>query len=550
MKNRGRMRATLIVSVLITFSLLAWVVVAGYTPKLGLDLAGGTSVVLTAPSGTDSEVLDKAADVIRLRTDGLGVAEPEITVEGSNIVVQLPGLDDEARALEIIGATAELGFRQVLQGPAPAPETDAGAPFDLDLEDLKNLDPEDLKDLAPSTTTPPADTAPADQSAGVVKLASLRLRQEDGGAPPPTDGQVPPTTPPATGVTITPSDEVRPDAEVTLLDQDGTAAYMLAPQALPGRDVTGATAQVQSGSSGAGGQWVVQLEFNSAGEAGYAELTGKAACSPEGDPQRSIAIVLDDRVVSAPQVAQGVECGVGITGGGVITLGGDDQEKEAKDLALVLRFGSLPVELQQGNIATVSPTLGQDSIDAGKIAAIVGLVLIALFVVGFYRIYGLIILAGLVEYGILMYVFLALAGEFIGQALTLAGIAGIVISIGLSADSAIVYIERVKDELRDGRIMTTAVQRGFQRAWKTIVAGDVVSLLAAVILYVLAVGPIKGFALLLGVSVLLDLLISWFFVRPLVLILGDSRVFSYTRWLLWHRPQKSEEQLVDVGAAP
>lgn len=492
MRQLQRARATLGILLVVTAGLLTYCIVKGYKPKLGLDLAGGTSVVLQAPRGTKNDALAKAIDIVRSRTDALGIAEPDITREGDrNIVVQMPGLKDQKRALQVIGTTAALEFRPLLEVfPASA---------------------------ATTTTTKPGE------------------------AP---DPQAPPQAPPLTCPDRTKECKLPADKEVVVKDKDTGQIMKLGAVAVPGRDVTGATAQIEQADIGGG--WQVALEFTKKGEASYKDVTGKAACNPAGDPKRQIAIVLDNEVVSAPQVAEDVKCNDGISGGGVITLGEDGNAKksveaEAKDLALVLRYGSLPVALVKSNVETVSPTLGRDSLDAGKVAAVVGLALIAVFLLLMYRLYGVIVLLGIAVFGALIYVVVSLLGEWRGQTLALSGLAGLVVSLGVTADSYIVYVERMKDELRQGRSMRTAVERGFTRAWRTIIAADTVSVLASGALYLLAVGSVRGFALMLGIATLLDMLMAYCFTRPLMLLLADTRLLENEHRFVWARPAPRRE---------
>lgn len=565
MRNRRRLWVTLILSLAVTFGLLTWVLVADYKPKLGLDLAGGTSVVLTAKGKTSPDSLKVAVDIIRSRVDDLGVSEPEITTEGNNnIIVQMPGIDNEQQALDLIGTTAELGFRRV-QGLFPGqgaltpeestlpPDTGAGG----------------TDDTTPETTAPPT-SAPGEGEGGesgagwdagesVFRAAALQAQAEapvsvpEGTLPPgvqiPGQGtgqgtvQAPPLTPP---------DQITPEATIVVPDRDGTLIYQLGPEQLSGREVKKATAQIQSGATGLGG-WIVSLKFTGKGDDLYEKLTGEAACAQSGDPTRQIAIVLDNEVVSAPQVAEDVQCNQGISGGGVITLGGSEsgdksQEKEAKELASLLKYGSLPVKLETSSIQTVSPTLGEDSLRAGVIAGIVGLILVALYVLAFYRFFGLYVIFGLGIFGVLVYVFVALMSEFYGLTLTLAGLAAVVVSIGINADSAIVIIERIKDEVYEGRTMRTSTERGYKHAFRTILAADTVSLLAAATLYFLTVGSVRGFALMLGTATVLDVVITILIIRPMVLLSGDSWPFRHERLLFWRRPDLREDRVPAEGS--
>ena len=585
-KQRRNLLVSVIVFLVLLLGLLTWVLVADIKPRLGLDLAGGTSVVLEAKGDIKGpDVMDQVINIVRSRVDGLGVSEAEISKAGSNLIsVDLPGLQDVDRAKDIIGRTAKLSFRQV-QGTPGAQTSAQTAPTGVPGGAPTGGVPTGGAPTggaptggvptggAPTGGVPtggaptggvPTGGVPQPQSLAPVGAVDGRpVLARSGAAGPafgfrdgmraqiaPTDTPAPTeTTPaegeqpsqpsaaalcdPATNPAITPADKITPDATVTLCDKDGRP-YTLGPVRVRGETVDNAQANLNQQS----GEWVVQLDFNSEGAEAYKALTGEAACQPVGQPQRSIAIVLDDQVVSAPQVAQDVQCNQGLGSNSIITLGtkGTAGQQEAKDLALVLRYGSLPVDLGVATTETVSPTLGTDSLHAGLIAALVGLILVVIFVLLLYRVYGLIIVTQLLVFAACNYVFICLMGEFRGMTLSLSGIAAFAIAIGINADSAIVFIERVKDELREGRTMRTAFDRGFKRAWKTIVAGDTVSFLAAIVLYVLAIGSVRGFALTLGIAVVFDVVISWFFTRPLTLLLSGGGLFQREPSVFWRRP--------------
>lgn len=595
MKNRRRLKWTLALTLVVIFGTFASTFALGLRPSLGLDLAGGTAVVLSAPANTSAEAMSEAVNIVRSRTDGLGVAEPEIAVEGgTNIVVQLPGLKDEERALGVIGTTAELGFRPV---EAVLPVSVLSEAEQKQLEEETRSERERLERLNPTTTTtttkpkdgegsttttsgPEADPAPPTTSENSAPAATsensgpapAEVRSEwpelgtaalPAQAPAPADtAPIPPPVDPISGqeipvdtasqtptdptgaapssgdIALTPRDQVQPDQPVILASTDGSVVYQLGPQALSGREIEDATATIDA--QGLGG-WQVNLQFSGTGDDQYQDLTGKAACQPEGDPKRQIAIVLDSRVVSAPSVNMDVQCNAGISGGGIITLGGETpaaQEAEAKDLSLKLRYGSLPVRLEISNVQTVSPTLGTDTLIAGLIAGLIGLALVVAYGILLYRWYGVYLFIQLVLFLVIMYTlntYLSVAG---GLTLTLAGLAAIVISIGTNADSEIVYIERVKDELREGRAYRPAFERGFKKSWRTVVTANTVAFIAAITLYFLAVGSVRGFALTLGIATLVDLGLTWFLTRPLVFLAVNTKFFQKPSRVFWRRPEK------------
>ena len=453
MKSK-RYLTRLLMTLLVAFGGLAAVLLTGTAPKLGLDLEGGISVILRAhgEGANDSEVLEKAVDVIRQRIDALGVSEPEVTSGQGDVFIQLPGVEDEKQALDIIGKTAQLTFREV------------------------------------------------------EKTSST------------SDKKAPPVTK-ATGPDVADEPVVYPGK------QDPETLYELKPAALTGDVVTKADAVTDTTS----GQWSVSLKMNDEGSQQWADLTSEQACQRDKGENDQIAIVLDGEVVSAPGMDPDVKCDQGITGGdSQIDTGG---QEEAKDLALVLRYGSLPVQLEQQQLQKVSPTLGRDSLNAGLTAGVIGLALVLLYVLLYYRALGLIVAFGLLVFTSLLYTTLALLGQTAGLSLSLAGIAGVIISVGVTTDSYIVSFERLKDEVRSGKSMRAAVDRGMVRAFRTILIADVVTALAAIVLFLLTVGPVRGFALTLGLATGIDVLVAYFFTRSAVQLLVNTRLFASDRFI-------------------
>jgi preprotein translocase subunit SecD len=460
MKGQRRYKIRLAAALIVAIGGLAAVLATDTRPALGLDLEGGISVILTATSAegeVEPGVLAQTVEIIRQRIDALGVAEPEVSSAGSNnILVQLPGVEDEQRALELIGSTAQLTFRQVEQV------------------------------IEPNAQDPPE----------VTEDASPAVNDEE---------------------------VVYPDAS------NPDLLYSLKPAELTGDVIT----QAQAATDPQSGAWRVDLVMNDEGARVWEEFTSKLACLRDrGEQVKSqVAIVLDGEVESATGMASpaesgtgGVECNVGITGGeSVITTGG---EKESKDLALVLQTGALPLTLEQSQVSNVSPTLGRDSLQAGLTAGIVGIALVMLYVLLYYRALGLVVWLGLALFSAAIYSLIAILGATAGLSLTLAGIAGIIVSIGVTADSYIVAFERLKDEVRTGKSLRAAVDRGMERAFRTILVADFVTAAAAVILFILAVGPVKGFALTLGLATAVDVLVAYFFTRSAVNLLATSPRFT------------------------
>ncbi len=453
----------LVVVLAVAWGGLAAVITAGMMPRLGLDLQGGTAVVLTAPEGTDPDLLAVSVEIMTQRIEGFGqVQEPDISISGDNtVVVQLPGVEDEQRAIEAVGQTGQLSFRPV-QAAFPGM----------------------IGPLA-GTNTPNIDNE--------------------------------------TGLTI--EDDI--NAEAAYLFYEGSfrpEVLDLGAAALEGDDVADAVPIFDTSSAA----WAVSLDLTSAGAVKFADMTGEAASYPPGDPRRQISIVLDEIIVSAPAVNLSVQPGVGITGGrALITVGsGEDAQKEAADLALILRYGSLPVEFEISAVQKVSGTLGADSLQAGIIAGLLGLTLVAIVLMVIYRSLGLLAILGLTVFGSLLITLFGLLGEWQGLTLTLAGITGIIVSIGITTDSYIVYYERIKENLRGGMDIEEAVELGFVKAYRTILTADTVSLLAAGLLYALAVGAVKGFAIALGMATLLDILIARAYTRRAVSLLAETPLGS------------------------
>jgi protein-export membrane protein SecD len=454
-----RYMTILIVGLLVAFGGLGAVLATGAAPKLGLDLEGGISVILTAEGEVQGDVLQQTVNLIRARIDALGVAEPEVSAAGErNILIQLPGLEDEKEALELIGTTAQLTFRQVEEQIPP--QANQG------------------KNKVEVTE----ETGSAANNKEVIYPSGIDGESED-------------------------------------------VLYRLKPARLTGDVVNEAEAVVDPQN----GQWSVSIRMNGDGSKEWASFTSELAClRDEGDPLKSqVAIVLDGRVESAAGMQEangtdgGVACGTGITGGDTqINVGDQD---EAKNLALVLRTGSLPLTLEQSEVRKVSPTLGRESLNTGLLAGGIGLGIVMLYVFIYYRTLGLVIWLGLAQFSAFLYTALALLGEGAGLSLTLAGVAGIIVSVGIAADSFIVAFERLKDEVRTGKSLRAAVERGADRAIRTILIADFVTGAGAVILFFLAVGPVRGFALTLGISTAVDILLAYILIRPAMVLLGRTK---------------------------
>jgi preprotein translocase subunit SecD len=467
---KRRPLVTSLVVVLLVVVAAASVLLAGVRPILGLDLQGGISAVYqpVLPEGTEipedfEQIIDEAIEIIRSRVDSLGVAEPDISRSGTDIIVQLPGATDAERLRELIGRTAQLRFRPVLDVLQPGTEAyeEVGLDCSVRVIDRPELPADEAGYLCGPTTT-----------FGEGELAF--------------------TVP-------------------------GTI-YLVGPAALSGDAIRDAFPVEQSGG------FTTSVAFDAAGSAAFAAITSELACERDFGRPGLLAIVLDGVVESAPSMNPDVRCGVGLTDGAVITSGAFDREAQriaATDLALVLRTGSLPISLEPSTFEEVSATLGAASLRAGLLAGAIGLVLVGAWLLFFYGWLGAIALAGLGVFGVLVVGLIAVLGT-IGFALTLAGVAGIIVSIGITADSSILFIERIRDELALGKTVRSASVKAYASAFRTNLAGNTVTFTAAVILYALAVGPVRGFALMLGVATVLDIVILAGFTRPVVLLLVSS----------------------------
>lgn len=497
--RRGRLRRSgllpVIAVTLAVIGSLAAALAAGWGPKLGLDLEGGFAVTLQPVEDTSGETLDQAIEIIRTRVDALGVAEPEITNQGDTIVVSLPGVTDRERARELVGQTAELRFRPVLL-------TLPGDLSDLELPTTTTTESVDGHSAAGSATPfqqEPTTTAPSTSTSTSTTI-------------PITTTTVPED--PLAAFQVTPREQDDPAETVVLQELEGdtvVATYQLGPTAATGEIVSTASARLSPSA-----EWSVELEVTGAGIDAFNAIASECFSQSQLCPTGQLAIVLDSVVVSAPRIQQASFSRDGIE------ITGSFSESEAKDLALVLRYGALPVALETQQTQEVSATLGNDSLRAALLAGGVGLALVFVYMVLYYRLLGLVAMASLAFSGALLWTIIAWLGETRGLALTLAGITGIVVSIGIAVDSNVVFYEHLKEDVTRGRTARTAVSGSFTSAFRTIVKADVASLIGATVLYLLTVGPVRGFALFLGLSTVLDLVASYFFMRPLVVRLARS----------------------------
>jgi preprotein translocase subunit SecD len=479
--------------VVISLGSFAAVFAAKWSPRLGLDLAGGVSVVYTAEGQHVSQAdLDETVNILNLRVNGLGVSGAQVQTSGKDqISVSIPGVTDAQQVLDQIGQTARMYFRPVECWAYPEGT------------------PKNPKDKLPTTGT---EAIPACTAANELTAANLNVNT--------TTGQATNNVPPDQQYEAYPSTSVdKPGyATSTVLlpglngacDGSSQVRCVLGPAQMTGRSIGSAQAtQNQTG------QWVV--DYTLAGTTG-SNLWDKVA---EENFHQFLGIELDGKVYSAPIIQPGQATFSSFAGRGEIS--GSLTQADAQNLAQAMNFGALPVVLKAATSETVSATLGHSALVAGLGAGIVGLALVLLYVLFYYRALGLVVISGLVLTALLLWAIISALGHTsVAPSFDLAGITGLIVSIGITVDSYIVYFERLKDETRSGRSVRTSVDRGFKSAWRTVWAADFVSLLAAIVLYLVAVGNVKGFAFFLGLSTIMDMAVTWFYTRPLVIIMGQS----------------------------
>ena len=493
-------------------------------PKLAIDLRGGTEVILApiAPNGTTitKDQLDQTVRIIRQRVDGFGVAESEVTTQGSGssakIVVRIPGTTS-GQVVNDLKNTAKLNFRQVIEvGPGVyAPPPTATPQASIAPGGSSSSKPAGnssasatTKPSTKPTATPkasPRPTVPASWLVAPIQFSNLK------------DPRVKKTFAALDCSTFKSSENGSTDDEKKYLitcDKTKQIKYILAPAELSGSDIKNAQAGVPQ--QGAGG-YEVQLTLTTKGAVKFAKTTQKL--SKESEPQNQFGIVLDGIVMSAPRVNEPI-----LGGNAVIT--GDFNAETAKILAQELKFGALPITLKVDENTQISPTLGNDQLRAGMLAGAFGLLIVIIYLFLYYRVLGLVAVVSLLVATVLTYLSFVLLGNQIGFTLSLPGVAGAIVAIGITADSFVVYFERIRDELREGKRLRTAVDQGWNRARRTILAADFVSLLAAFILYFLSIGSVRGFAFTLGLTTIIDIIVAFWFTRPLVYKLANTEFMN------------------------
>jgi preprotein translocase subunit SecD len=483
---------------------------ASFTPKLALDLQGGTQIILSPllfdGAAVTTEQLDQAVSIIRQRVDASGVSESQVTTQGDqNIIVSIPGIPDE-NTLKLIKASAKLEFRAVLLTSVGTPTSsiDGGSseaePGQEDIEGEEQSEepsaPEDSAVATPNATpTDPSDInwiTPELRAAYDALDCSTSFREA---------GQV---------------DD--PSIPLITCDVNGFTKYILGPVEVEGANISDASnGTVQSSTGASTNTWAVNLDFDGTGTAAFSTVTQRLF--PLESPRNQFAITLDGFVITAP-AARAV-----ITNGSAQITGSFDRDS-SKVLADQLKYGSLPIGFEVESQENISATLGSEQLTNGLIAGLIGLILVVIYSAFQYRGLAVVTVGSLLVAGILVYLFIALLSWRQGYRLSLAGVAGLIVAIGITVDSFIVYFERVRDEIREGRNLEVAVENAWKRAIRTILASDAVSFTAATTLFLLTVGNVRGFAFTLGLTTIVDLIVVLLFTHPLLQLLSRTKFFS------------------------
>ncbi len=513
---------------------------ASLKPKLALDLAGGTQIILTprveAGQGELSdEDINQAIAIMRQRVNASGISEAEISSQGGqNIVVELPGDPQEQReARELVRQSAQMRFRPVLVEQPSGVELPTDAPTEVPTGGATEA-PTDGASLVPA----PTQTQDGRAVPNALRQAAAAPTEPAATEPAPTEpAPAPEPTGPSDLAQITPEIqqayvdldctdqanltggvEGEPDQPLVACSQDGAAKYVLGPVEVEGTQIDTATAGLRTNSQGVTtNEWVVQLDLDGAGSRAFRETSTRLfGLQP---PQNQFAIVLDGLVVSAPAIQSPIT-------NGRAEISGSFTQDSATTLANQLEFGALPITFDVQTEAQISALLGEEQLQRGLLAGLIGLGLVVVYSVIQYRALGLVTVASLGIAGLLTYLTISLLSWYQGYRLSLPGVAGLIVAIGITADSFIVFFERVRDEVREGRSLVAAVENGWRRARRTILASDTVSFLAALVLFLLAVGGVRGFAFTLGLTTVIDLIVVVLFTHPMVAVLARTRFFG------------------------
>ncbi|MBB4942368.1 preprotein translocase subunit SecD [Streptosporangium album] len=536
-----------------------------FTPEYGLDLAGGTTVTLRpiTPNGSapTDESLNLAVGIIRNRVNGSGISDAEVAKSGDNIVISVPGVGQE-EVVKLVGTTAELRFRQVLAVAAGSPPppgqlpTEAPTPSASPTATGKQTSkaPRPSQSATSSPTASPAgrglSSALTNPSPGATPAPSDRpgKKADQNGAGKNTTGKdaTPSAKPSQSTAPTAPADDPMAGVDTTGIDpavlkqfqtldcakhkgqgaqddpakqfvacsQDGSAKYVLDKAAVTGSSIDTAN----SGVDPTTGEWLVQLSFKGQGPDQWSKVTTTAFNSQA--PRNQVAMVLDGVVISAPVIQEPIP-------GGRAQISGNFTQVTADELASQLKFGALPLKFEKSSINEVSSTLGADQLRGGLIAGAIGLALVLIYSMLYYRGLGIVSVLSLVVATVLTYEAVVLLSEFAGFRLSLSHIIGLIVSIGITADSFIVYFERIRDEMKEGRrSLRTAVEVAWVRARRTILIADAVMFIAAVVLYFLAVGGVAGFAFAMGLTTLIDIAVVFMFTKPFVALLAKRKFFA------------------------
>ncbi|MGW7792889.1 protein translocase subunit SecD [Streptomyces tricolor] len=538
----GRSLALILIAIV---ALTGGMFLSGHTtPRLGIDLAGGTSITLKAKADQGSAInkanMDTAVDIMNRRVNGLGVSEAEVQTQGTdNIIVNIPKGTNSKEAQEQVGTTAKLYFRPVLaqeasgaaaQSPSPSasgssspkpsgspsPSASAGEKASSSgsasptasatsqgraVSDALKADP--TPSASASGSGKPSATPSPSSGSGSGADAKLQAQYAALDCTKATDRA-------KAGKNTKPGDSIVACGEIN----GAWYKYLLGPAAVDGTEVK--KAQAVFDTQGASG-WQVQMTFTKKGADKFADITGELATKPQ--PQNEFGIVLDGEVVSSPFVQQAIT-------GGQAEISGSFKQEEAQGLANMLSYGALPLSFQEQSVTTVTAALGGEQLRAGLLAGAIGLALVVIYLVVYYRGLSIVAMASLLVSAILTYVIMSLLGPAIGFALNLPAVCGAIVAIGITADSFIVYFERIRDEIREGRTLRPAVERAWPRARRTVLVSDFVSFLAAAVLFIVTVGKVRGFAFTLGLTTLLDVVVVFFFTKPLMTLLARRRFFA------------------------
>ncbi|GAA2593238.1 protein translocase subunit SecD [Streptomyces axinellae] len=563
--TKGRPWRSLVLIMLVMAGLFGGMFLSGHTsPRLGIDLAGGTSITLEAknqpgkPNAINKTNMDTAVSIIERRVNGLGVQEAEVQTQGDrHIIVNIPKGTNSKQAREQVGTTAELGFRPVLTlaqtgqqqpVPTPSPSDTAGSGKKKDGQDGKSGEGDKSGDKGAGDAGQKASSgssASGGQGRAVTEgLKSQSAKTADTPTPKPGESSgsgskktPPPSAPPqpqqppgvsgalakklqalncnskeARAKASEKAASAKPSQQIVACDAREKVKYALGPVAVQGKNVKDAKAVFDQQRA----QWIVQMSFDDKGSSQFGKITGKLM--KQQQPQNQFAIALDGEVQSAPTVNQRLTNNAEISG--------SFTQESAEDLGNILSYGALPLSFDESDVTTVTAALGSDQLHAGLIAGAIGLALVIIYLVAYYRGLSLIAILSLLVSAVLTYTIMTLLGPAMGFALNLPAVCGAIVAIGITADSFIVYFERIRDEVREGRTLRPAVERAWPRARRTILVSDFVSFLAAAVLFIVTVGKVQGFAFTLGLTTALDVVVVFFFTKPIMTLLARRKFFS------------------------